>query len=85
MNAVLFGKFCPACAVPRHIPFPSIRVDDRLPCALTSSEGMSWRREPSLRDDFIYRSGSLLRLIANTVGQILTGLDSLAPSLRRKF
>jgi hypothetical protein len=63
-------KNCPPRAVPKQFPFPKIRVDDRIPSNQTSNEGLSSRRAPSLRDFIQHRSGTSLRLIANTEGQI---------------
>ena len=66
-------KNCPPRAVPEQFPFPNDRVDDRVTGNQTSNEGLSSRRAPSLRDFIQHRSGTSLRLIANTEGQIHCG------------
>ena len=66
-------KNCPPRAVPEQFPFPNDRVDDRVTGNQTSNEGLSSCRAPSLRDFIQHRSGTSLRLIANTEGQICCG------------
>lgn len=66
-------KKCPSRAVSEQFPFPKFRVDDRPPTNLTSNEGLSFRPGAEPPGIMKHRSGSLLRLIANTEGQIFCG------------